>query len=218
MIDGIGGIGKTALAVEVAYLCYEKAQFDAFFFTTAKLTRLVPGGEQSLEDAAITLDAMLNEIARAMDCQGVAQQAGAEKRRALLDELGRFSGPQRRVLLILDNLETLPSGELAPLFEFLRRLPQDCKAIVTSRRRAGEGAVWLRLEKLEWNPARALIADRMGRDARLERTLIDQRRESVRRPPPAAAPPRRAPPSPNRSAESRLSLLPPPPCNRRPQP
>lgn len=172
MIDGIGGIGKTALAVEVAYLCLEQARFDAFFFTTAKLTRLAPGGEQRTEDAAITLDAMLNKIARAMGYQGVAQQAGVERRRAMLDALRHFSGPERRVLLILDNLETLPTDELAPLFEFLRRLPQDCKAIVTSRRRAGEGAVWLRLEKLDWEPAKALIADRMGRDARLERTLI----------------------------------------------
>ncbi len=171
MIDGIGGIGKTALAVEVAYQCLEQTRFDAFFFTTAKLTRLAPGGEQATEDAAHTLDAMLNEIAHAMDCQGVAQQTGADKRRALLDELRRFSGPERRVLLILDNLETLPSGELGPLFEFLRRLPQHCKAIVTSRRRAGEGAVWLRLEKLDWEPARDLIADRMGRASRLERTL-----------------------------------------------
>jgi tetratricopeptide (TPR) repeat protein len=171
MIDGIGGIGKTALAVEVAYLCLEQARFDAFFFVTAKLTRLAPGGEQSTEDAARTLDAMLNEVARAMDCPGVAREAGAEKRRALLDELRRFSGPERRVLLILDNLETLPSDELVPLFEFLRRLPGHCKAIVTSRRRAGEGAVWLRLEKLDWEPAWELIADRMERDARLERTL-----------------------------------------------
>lgn len=171
MIDGIGGIGKTALAVEVAYLCYEQARFDAVLFTSAKLTRLVPGGEQRVTDTAVTLDAMLNEIARALGRQAVAQLAGAEKRRGLLDELRRYSGPQRRVLLILDNLETIPAQEQMGLFEFLRRLPQDCKAIVTSRRRAGEGAVWLRLEKIAWASAQEIIADQARRAPRLERIL-----------------------------------------------
>jgi tetratricopeptide (TPR) repeat protein len=171
MVDGIGGIGKTALAVEVAYLCYEGARFDAIFFTTAKQTRLAPGGEQPLLDSAPNLDAMLSEIARALGETGVAQLAAADKRRGLLNALRRYSGPQRRVLLILDNLETLPGAELLPLFEFLRRLPQQCKAIVTSRRRAGEGAVWLRLERLEWAAARQLIHDEMGRAAGLARAL-----------------------------------------------
>ncbi len=171
MIDGIGGIGKTALAVEVAYLCYEQARFDAALFTSAKLTRLVPDGERPITDTAVTLDAMLSEIARALGRQAVAQLAGAEKRRGLLDELRRYSGPERRVLLILDNLETIPAEEQMGLFEFLRHLPQDCKAIVTSRRRAGEGAVWLRLEKIAWESAQEIIADQARRAPRLERIL-----------------------------------------------
>jgi tetratricopeptide (TPR) repeat protein len=175
MIDGIGGIGKTALAVEVAYQAYEQARFDVVLFTTTKQTRLTPTAEQAVEDSAASLDAMLSEFARDLGETGVAQQAGSEKRRALLDALRSHSSPQRRLLLILDNLETLPEDDLAPLFSFLRRLPGDCKAIVTSRRRAGEGAVWLRLEKLDWLAACDLIADEARRAERLARILDPER-------------------------------------------
>ncbi len=171
LIDGIGGIGKTALAVEVAYLCLEQARFDAFLFVTAKRDRLTAAGEQPVEGSASSLDAMLDEIARQLGDQAVTRSSGAEKRTAFLDLMRNYSGPERRVLLIFDNLETLPPDEQTPLFELLRRLPQPCKAILTSRRRAGEGGGWLRLERLDWDTARQIIAERMGRSPRLEREL-----------------------------------------------
>lgn len=35
MIDGIGGIGKTALAVEISYICLEQGLFEAFLYQIA---------------------------------------------------------------------------------------------------------------------------------------------------------------------------------------
>ena len=173
LIDGIGGIGKTALAVEVASLCLEQARFDAFLFVTAKRDRLTAAEKEPVpvEGSASSLDAMLDEIARQLGDQAVTRSSGAEKRTAFLDLMRNYSGPERRVLLIFDNLETLPPGEQTPLFELLRRLPQHCKAILTSRRRAGEGGGWLRLERLDWDAARQIIAERMGHSPRLEREL-----------------------------------------------
>jgi len=171
MIDGIGGIGKTALAVEIAHLAYERGKFDVVLFTTAKKTRLTAAGEQPVGERVAALEAMLGNLARDLGQPGVAQRSGEEQRRAFLDFLRRYSSRERRVLLIFDNLETLPSDDLAPLFELLLNLPQPCKAIVTSRRRAGEGGVLLRLEELDWPAAQELIAERMRRSPRLERTL-----------------------------------------------
>ncbi len=170
LIDGIGGIGKTALAVEIAYRCKDEAMFEAFLFATAKQTRLDPGGECDLRNAA-DLDSLLATLARALGETGVLQAPAAEKPQALIEALRRFSGPQRRVLLVLDNLETLPVEEQQAAVEFLRQLPLHCKGLATSRKRAGDGAVFVRLEQLEWNAARQIMAEEARRDAGLARAL-----------------------------------------------
>lgn len=43
-IDGIGGMGKTALALEVAHLARKQALFDAYLFVSAKTTWLSTEG------------------------------------------------------------------------------------------------------------------------------------------------------------------------------
>lgn len=166
LLDGIGGIGKTALAIEVAHRCKEQGLFDAFVFVTAKQNLLAPGGIRELSPPARTLDEFLNETARVLGQEGIPKLAGDEKRRALLDALRAT-----RALLIYDNLETLSKEEQEAMAYFLRELPPACKAIITSRRRGGEGAVWLRLEKLEWEAARQLIEAEAKKDAGLNNKL-----------------------------------------------
>src|SRR5205085_205016 len=166
LLDGIGGIGKSALAVEAAYRCKESGQFAAFIFVSAKQNILEPERIRELKPAARTLDEFLNESARVLDRTDIAKLAGDDKRRALLDALREL-----RALLIYDNLETLSKDEQEALADFLRELPSGCKAIITSRRRGGEGAVWWRLEKLEWEAARAIIESEMARDEKLAQKL-----------------------------------------------
>ncbi len=166
LIDGIGGIGKSALAVEAAYRCKDDGAFDAFIFVTAKQNILDPQGIRELKQAARTLDEFLNETARVLDRTDIPQLSGDAKRRALLDALR-----EKRALLIYDNLETLTKEEQEQVADFLRELPQNCKAIITSRRRGGEGAVWLRLEKLEPEAALQLIAEEAKKDTGLNRKL-----------------------------------------------
>lgn len=162
LVDGIGGIGKSALAVEAAYRCKEQGLFDAFIFVSAKQDILDPQGIRELKPAVRTLEEFLNETAHVLGQTGIAQLAGEGKRRALLDALRSV-----RALLVYDNLETLTKEDQEATAEFLRELSQGCKAIITGRRRGGEGAVWLRLGKLEWGAARAIIESEMERDPRL---------------------------------------------------
>ncbi len=177
LLDGIGGIGKTALAIEAAHRCKEEGLFNAFIYVSAKRNILNPGGIRDIYPVAQTLDGFLNETARVLDEVGITELPRDEKRRALLDALRG-----RRALLIYDNLETLAKEEQEALADFLREIPQGCKAIITSRRRGGEGAVWLRLERLEFSAARDIIESEIGHDPRLASKMWrvgDQRWEEL---------------------------------------
>lgn len=143
VVDGIGGIGKTALAVEAAYRCKDTKLFDSFVFVSAKQNILAPDGIRTSVPDARTLDEYMNETGRALGQTGIIRLESYSKRRALLNTLRSM-----RTLLIYDNLETLTKEEQGAMVDLLRELPQGCKAIITSRRRGGDGAIWLRLEEL----------------------------------------------------------------------
>lgn len=166
LLDGIGGIGKTALAVEAAHRCKDRGQFSAYVFVSAKLTRLAPDQIRELMPAALTLDEFLNETARVLGQSGIPKLPGDAKRRALIEALR-----ETPALLVYDNLETLTKEEQEAMADFLRELPQGCKAIITSRRRGGEGAVWLRLGELDWDAARRMILEETEKDALLNDKL-----------------------------------------------
>jgi len=67
LVDGIGGIGKSAIAIEAAYRAQEAGLFNAFVVTTAKQNILEPSGVRNLNPPAHTLDDFLNETARVWD-------------------------------------------------------------------------------------------------------------------------------------------------------
>jgi len=152
-IDGIGGMGKTALALEVAYLARKQAMFDAYLFASAKTTWLTPEGVRQETLALSSLDSFCREFAKGLGQTDIVKITDAtERRRALLDALRG-----RRTLLIWDNLETLNTEEREMIAEFLRKLPTPNKAIITSRRRTGETAITIRLDRLTQPEALALM-------------------------------------------------------------
>jgi tetratricopeptide (TPR) repeat protein len=166
-IDGIGGMGKTALALEVATLARKQAIFDAYLFASAKTTWLSPDGVRQETLALSSLDAFCREFARILGQSEVVKITDAtERRRALLDALRG-----RRVLLIWDNLETLTREERDQIAEFLRKLPAPNKAIITSRYRTGESALTIRLDKLTPQEAIELMRQVGQRQPRVAQEL-----------------------------------------------
>jgi len=159
-IDGLGGMGKTALALEAAHRAREQAWFDAYAFASAKTARLTPEGVREETLALTSLDAFVREAARVLRCEAAERATDAAERRRLLLEGLRG----RRALLLWDNLETLIAEERDLIAEFLTRLPGANKAILTSRRRTGESALTLRLERLDERAAMGLM-DALGRRA-----------------------------------------------------
>jgi len=121
-VDGIGGIGKTALALEVAHECLRAsrseeladrvATFNGFIWTTAK-------------DRDLTLNGLLDAIARTLDYPGIMQQPVEEKRIAVRKLL-----QEKPYLLIVDNFETITD---AGVRDFLLDLPEPSRALITTR-------------------------------------------------------------------------------------
>jgi len=114
LLVSMGGMGKTSLAREVADHCLKEGEFDAVVWVSDKDQ---PG--------TINLSNVLDEIARTLDYPGYTQFGFEEKRREV-EQLMR----RQRVLLIIDNFETITDSSL---LSWLLRLPEPSKTLITSR-------------------------------------------------------------------------------------
>ena len=153
VLDGPGGIGKTSLAVEAAHRAPAE-YYPLKLFITAKKSRLDADGEHALQDNRINdYFNLLTEIGMALGRDEV-QRTPSEK----LVELVRHALAARRVLLVLDNLESFSRDERRRIYDLMEILPSGCRAIVTSRRRDETAARTLRLDKLDFAAAKQLLA------------------------------------------------------------
>jgi len=158
LVDGPGGIGKTALAIRAAE-SVPSGRFRRIIFLSSKERELTADGQRALGYFVVpTYLEMLNAIARELGQGDFAKSPESERPELILRALRDAD-----VLVVLDNLETLPEPDRDQLFTFLNRLPRGSSAIVTSRRRADASAVVVRLDRLDWEAARDLLAE-LGRD------------------------------------------------------
>jgi DNA-binding transcriptional ArsR family regulator len=170
LIDGPGGIGKTALAVRAGHLAPAE-HFACKIFLSAKVRELTPAGEQPLQDFMLpNYMALLAELARELGEPEIAKGDPNERpntvRRALAG---------KRALIVIDNLETLAEPERLRVFQFLGRLPEGNKAIVTSRKRSDVDARAIRLDRLAQTDAFALLDELAKRNRLLARASAAER-------------------------------------------
>jgi LuxR family glucitol operon transcriptional activator len=154
-LDGIGGVGKSALALELAYRYRDgyatlpsDERFEAIVWASAKRTLLTAGGIQQRAQSLNTLADLYREIATVLE-QPAIQQADADQRRGLVER----ALTTQRTLLIVDNLETVDDEEL---LSFLREIPDPTKVIVTTRHRI-DIAYTIRLAGMPEPDAQALM-------------------------------------------------------------
>jgi len=154
-VAGPGGIGKTALALEAAHRAPAE-RFPLKLWVTAKGSELDPDGPRPLSDQPVhDFDSLLAELGRALAREAIPRSDPAERA-----TLVRHALAGQRALLVIDNLETLNTAERQRVFDLLRNLPDDCRALVTSRRASGASpGNWLALDRLDRAAADALLAE-----------------------------------------------------------
>jgi tetratricopeptide (TPR) repeat protein len=145
-IDGIGGIGKSSLALEVVYECLNASKnkehgdgiaiFSGLIWTTAK-------------DRDLSLNALLDTISLTLNYPGIAQQPLKEKQISVHKLL-----QARSYLLIVDNFETITDVGIR---DFLLNLPEPSKTLITTREQKLRQARAISLKGLAEPEAFALI-------------------------------------------------------------
>lgn len=149
-IEGIGGNGKTKLALDVLY--------GLVFQAT---TRRTPGRSSPYDvivwisegHTGTTLDEILDAIARTIDAAPLSSLTLADKEREVLGRLRAIRG-----LVVLDNAESIEDGAV---FAFIRRFSQLTKCLATTGTLALADefpeARWIHLLGLEPLEAAALV-------------------------------------------------------------
>jgi hypothetical protein len=132
-IHGVGGIGKSALAIEVAYRLYhdyekiaENQRFDAIIWASPR--RSVYTGEKIVSFAPTEkiLGLIYINIATTLNHPEILKLNHSEQREAIRNLL-----TQQRTLLIVDNVDEFEEEQ--ELLAFLSDLPEPTKVIATTR-------------------------------------------------------------------------------------
>ena len=128
-IDGMGGIGKTALAREIADKCMTEKLFSIVIWDQApKKSQGLPAG-RGKEKGTLTFETVLNSIARQLGALDVPRLKAAEKELRVKGLL-----QAHRTLVVLDNLETAKESQ-NELARRLLPLLNPSKVLMTSRHR-----------------------------------------------------------------------------------
>ena len=166
-IDGIGGVGKSALALEVAHHFVrhfddisKEERFAAIIWISAKHTKLTINGLIPLHQNLRTLEDIYRTIAISLGRDDITRLIHENS----IKEVVINAITLQRTLLIIDNLETVDDDD--EVLNFLGEIPGPTKTIITTRNRIDVPKP-IRLEGLEPPEASKLItneAERKGVD------------------------------------------------------
>lgn len=154
LILGPGGIGKTSLAIRAASIV-KLGQFKAILFLSAKIRILTPNGIRNRNDFHHRgYLKILRAVARFLGRKDLERTLSRELAQTVITELRG-----KKLLLVLDNLESLPEEDQDQVFQFVGLLPSGCKAIVTTRKRRDEEGRIIELGKLNKTDALKFIEE-----------------------------------------------------------
>jgi len=150
-IEGIGGVGKSALAIELSHRCIEADLFESVIWISAKESILTLHGIESIIPEAKSLSDILITIGTSLGNPTIGNLSIQDQINRAYNLLARHT-----TLLVLDNFESLSKKEQSEILDFLRKSPITIKIIITSRERVAEGQI-IRLQGLSFAESNALL-------------------------------------------------------------
>jgi hypothetical protein len=148
VVRGIGGIGKTALVVEVAHQCWNAKKngdkestipiFDAIIFTSSKSTELVNGRILHRPVKEALLVDIFRVISDALGEPTITQVLPEEQIKKVNEVLAKQS-----TLLIVDSMDTFSEEESSLILSFLNNVPTSTQVIITTRHFIGFDGIQL---------------------------------------------------------------------------
>ncbi len=159
-IDGVGGVGKSALAYTAAERVWHSPEhrFTALVYLSAKSTKLTTGGLASIAPTLTTYESVLDAIISV-----TSGDDGLDYKLEKKDELVAGLLSSEPILLILDNLEAVTDERVIQL---ILEWEYPGKVLITSRRRLGEIERVIHLPEMPDQEAMAL-ARHVARSASL---------------------------------------------------
>jgi len=153
-LDGIGGVGKSAVAIELVQHMYEAKHFDFIISLSAK-NRIWHGYSESRQAAFTGITELLQEIANVL-C--ISTPKNLEN---LKTDVKKFMSGIKGLLLI-DNLEEIQD---ASVFRFLsEEIPDPVKVLVTSRIDRSLGAKTISIPTMKFDEANDLLCYELQRN------------------------------------------------------
>lgn len=161
-VEGLGGIGKTALARAVAAELAEHSDLDGIAWVSARQTWLSDGGMiEAAPDAATSLADIVGRLTTQL---GLAELAGLNT----ADKLAGLSSflATARYLIVIDNLESV--RDVATLLPALTQLARPTRFLLTSRQTMSHYPTVSRLSvpALSLDDSRALVESELHRHGR----------------------------------------------------
>lgn len=126
-LAGLGGVGKTELAIRVVQELHRRGKFRLIYSGSAKQSLLGPSGSQPADPAFWDLFTFLRDVMAWLGLDVAPDADSNELSTACVKELLS----RQRVLLFVDNLETVHDRRLIDFLD--NRLPTNCWVLTTGR-------------------------------------------------------------------------------------
>lgn len=132
-IIGPGGTGKTALCLDVLHACVldptSLGWTDQVVYVTAKTEQLTARGVETIADPITSLASVKRSVSQAL----YGLEPGVDEADTVSFDRATKEMGERRVLICVDNLETILRDHPQEFEDLTQSLPQNWRVLVTSR-------------------------------------------------------------------------------------